>query len=56
MRLQIGFDVRRRDAERHAMLLEETMDFVSGLEAHQAPHLTLMKHTSPIRLDRDGFQ
>ena len=56
MGLQIGLDVRSRDAQRHAMLLQEAMDFVPGFEAHQPPHLTLMKHTGPIGLDGDGLE
>jgi hypothetical protein len=56
MSLQIGLDVRSRDAQRHAMLLQEAMDFVSGFEAHQPPHLTLVKHTGPVGLDSDGLK
>ena len=56
MSLEICLNVRRRYAERHAVLLQEAMDFVSGLVAHQPPHLTLMKHTGPIGLDSGGLE
>jgi len=38
------------------MLLQEAMDFVSGFEIHQPPHLTLVEHTGSVRLDSDCLE
>ena len=56
MRLQIRLNVGRGDAEGHAVLLKESVNLEASFETHQPPHLTLMEHTRPVRLDGDRLE
>jgi len=41
MRLQICGNVRRCDAEGHAVLLQEGVNLMARFDTHQSPHVTL---------------
>ena len=44
MRLHVGLNVGRGDAEGHAVLLEESVNLEASFETHQPPHLTFVEH------------
>ena len=56
MSLQIGLNVGRGDAEGHAVLLQEGVNFVTCFETLQPPHLTLVEGTRSVRLDGDRLK